>query len=54
MVGYSDSGKDGGRLTSAWELYKAQESVTKVAEKYGITLRFFHGKQSWNVDIFCC
>ncbi|GJQ12656.1 hypothetical protein GpartN1_g4447.t1 [Galdieria partita] len=44
MVGYSDSGKDGGRLTSAWELYKAQESLTRVAEKYGITLRFFHGR----------
>jgi len=44
MVGYSDSGKDGGRVTSAWELYKAQESMVKVAEKYNITLRFFHGR----------
>eukprot|EP00871_Galdieria_phlegrea_P002579 jgi/Galph1/3321/GphlegSOOS_G1961.1 len=44
MVGYSDSGKDGGRLTSAWELYKAQEQLTKLSEKYGITLRFFHGR----------
>jgi len=44
MVGYSDSGKDGGRLTSAWELYKAQESMVAIAEEYGICLRFFHGR----------
>lgn len=44
MVGYSDSGKDGGRLTSAWELYKAQELMAGVAEKHGIKLRFFHGR----------
>lgn len=44
MVGYSDSGKDGGRLTSAWELYKAQEQMAECAKKHGITLRFFHGR----------
>lgn len=44
MVGYSDSGKDGGRLTSAWELYKAQEQMVQCATKHGITLRFFHGR----------
>lgn len=44
MIGYSDSGKDGGRVTSAWELYKAQESMVKVAEQYKITLRYFHGR----------
>lgn len=44
MIGYSDSGKDGGRLTSAWELYKAQEHMVAVAEKHGVTLRFFHGR----------
>nr|AIT70071.1 phosphoenolpyruvate carboxylase [Grateloupia turuturu] len=44
MVGYSDSGKDGGRLTSAWELYKAQEQMAACAEKHGIRLRFFHGR----------
>lgn len=44
MIGYSDSGKDGGRLTSAWELYQAQEHMTACAEKHGITLRFFHGR----------
>lgn len=44
MVGYSDSGKDGGRLTSAWELYQAQELMAICAEKHGVTLRFFHGR----------
>lgn len=44
MVGYSDSGKDGGRLTSAWELYKAQEAMVVIAEEHGICLRFFHGR----------
>lgn len=44
MVGYSDSGKDGGRLTSAWELYKAQERMVECANEHGITLRFFHGR----------
>jgi phosphoenolpyruvate carboxylase len=44
MVGYSDSGKDGGRLTSAWELYQAQELMASLAVKYGVTLRFFHGR----------
>lgn len=44
MVGYSDSGKDGGRLTSAWELYKAQEHMVECAAKHGVTLRFFHGR----------
>jgi phosphoenolpyruvate carboxylase len=44
MVGYSDSGKDGGRLTSAWELYQAQELMAVCAEKHGVKLRFFHGR----------
>jgi len=44
MVGYSDSAKDGGRITSYWELYKAQESMTKVATEFGVKLRFFHGR----------
>lgn len=44
MVGYSDSGKDGGRLTSAWELYKAQEAMVAIAEEHGVCLRFFHGR----------
>lgn len=44
MIGYSDSGKDGGRLTSAWELYQAQERMAELAAEHGITLRFFHGR----------
>lgn len=44
MIGYSDSGKDGGRLTSAWELYKAQEQMVLCAKKYNVKLRFFHGR----------
>nr|AOE43165.1 phosphoenolpyruvate carboxylase [Coremiostelium polycephalum] len=44
MVGYSDSSKDAGRLTSAWELYKAQEILTDLAEKYKIELTIFHGR----------
>ncbi|CEM02501.1 unnamed protein product [Vitrella brassicaformis CCMP3155] len=44
MIGYSDSGKDGGRVTSSWELFKAQEAVTSVAKAHNVTLRFFHGR----------
>ena len=44
MVGYSDSNKDGGILSSQWGLYKAQSSLSKVGEKHGVTIRFFHGK----------
>ncbi|TVU07791.1 hypothetical protein EJB05_41160, partial [Eragrostis curvula] len=44
MVGYSDSGKDAGRLSAAWQLYQAQAEVTKVAKKYDVKLTFFHGR----------
>jgi len=44
MIGYSDSGKDGGRITSAWELYLGQERLAQTARKYGVHLRFFHGR----------
>lgn len=44
MIGYSDSGKDGSRLTSAWELYKAQQGLNEVAERHGVSLVFFHGR----------
>ncbi|XP_042020339.1 phosphoenolpyruvate carboxylase 4 [Salvia splendens] len=44
MVGYSDSGKDAGRFTAAWELYKAQQDVTTACNEYGIKITLFHGR----------
>ncbi|KAG7978949.1 hypothetical protein I3843_05G105900 [Carya illinoinensis] len=44
MVGYSDSGKDAGRFTAAWELYKAQEDVVAASNEYGIKVTLFHGR----------
>ncbi|KAK9951468.1 hypothetical protein M0R45_006909 [Rubus argutus] len=44
MIGYSDSGKDAGRLSAAWQLYKAQEELIKVAKEYGVKLTMFHGR----------
>ncbi|KAK1405083.1 Phosphoenolpyruvate carboxylase [Heracleum sosnowskyi] len=44
MIGYSDSGKDAGRFTAAWQLYKAQEELVKVSKQYGIKLTMFHGR----------
>ncbi|KAF8407879.1 hypothetical protein HHK36_007017 [Tetracentron sinense] len=44
MVGYSDSGKDAGRFTAAWELYKAQEDVVAACNEYGIKITLFHGR----------
>ena len=44
MVGYSDSNKDGGIITSRWEIYKAQVKLNKIAEKHGIKIKFFHGR----------
>lgn len=44
MLGYSDSNKDSGFLSSNWEIYKAQQRLQATAEPYGISLRIFHGR----------
>lgn len=44
MVGYSDSCKDGGILTSSWELHKSQEALSKIARGRGAELLLFHGR----------
>ncbi len=44
MLGYSDSSKDGGILSSSWHLYEAQQKVVALTEKRGIQCRLFHGR----------
>jgi phosphoenolpyruvate carboxylase len=44
MIGYSDSNKDGGYLTSVWSLHKASEALASVFRKAGTGLQLFHGR----------
>lgn len=44
MLGYSDSNKDGGMLTANWELYRAQRELCRLAGKYGLNVKYFHGR----------
>ncbi|HGQ4676179.1 TPA: phosphoenolpyruvate carboxylase [Streptococcus pneumoniae] len=44
MLGYSDSNKDGGYLSSCWTLYKAQQQLTTIGDEFGVKVTFFHGR----------
>lgn len=44
MIGYSDSTKDGGYVSAAWEQYRAQIAMSKVAARHDVRLSFFHGR----------
>jgi phosphoenolpyruvate carboxylase len=44
MIGYSDSNKDGGFLTSNWELAKTQLKLTRLGRECGVPITFFHGR----------
>ncbi len=44
MIGYSDSGKDAGRLAAAWALYRAQEDVVRVCRAADVRVTLFHGR----------
>ncbi len=44
MIGYSDSGKDGGYLASNWNLYTAQAQLAEICTAAGVALELFHGR----------
>jgi len=44
MLGYSDSNKDGGYLSSSWSLYKAQKELTAIGREFDVEISFFHGR----------
>ncbi len=44
MIGYSDSNKDGGYITSTWELYQASSALAPVFAEAGVAMQLFHGR----------
>ncbi|HEY0792557.1 MAG TPA: phosphoenolpyruvate carboxylase [Chthoniobacterales bacterium] len=44
MLGYSDSNKDSGLLTSQWALHQSQRQITQVGTESGVQVRYFHGR----------
>ena len=44
MIGYSDSGKDAGKMCASWHQYKAQEEIVKLGKKFNVEVVFFHGR----------
>ena len=44
MIGYSDSGKDAGRMAAAWALYEGQERVVAAGNEYNVAMTLFHGR----------